>query len=256
MKSYSRLILGNLSEVFNGKTPSKAEQRTNGYPVLKIKDVNELGLFHGSFESFVDMELGQKYSIKSVMKGDTLILNAAHNANYVGSKIYYPEPATFGSLATGEWLIIRPNTLKLDSKYLNHWVRSPEARYAIRDIVKGIHLYPKDVARLQIPLPPLAEQKRIAAILDAADALRTKRRESLAQLDILVQSKFLEMFGDPVTNPKRWNVVNGETVCERITVGVVIKPASYYRETGIPALRSLNVKVGKIELNDLVYISK
>lgn len=60
-------------------------------------------------------------------------------------------------------------------------------------------------AKLQIPLPPLAEQKRIAAILDVADALRVKRRESLAQLDTLLQSTFLDLFGDPVTNPKGWD---------------------------------------------------
>ena len=61
-----------------------------------------------------------------------------------------------------------------------------------------------DIASLQIPLPPLAEQKRIAGILDAADALRAKRREALAQLDTLLQSTFLDMFGDPVTNPMGW----------------------------------------------------
>ena len=59
--------------------------------------------------------------------------------------------------------------------------------------------------KLEIPLPPLAEQKRIAGILDAADALRAKRREALAQLDTLIQSTFLDMFGDPVTNPMGWD---------------------------------------------------
>ena len=62
-----------------------------------------------------------------------------------------------------------------------------------------------DLLNIEIPLPPLAEQKRIAAILDAADELRTKRRESLAQLDTLLQSTFLDLFGDPVTNPKGWD---------------------------------------------------
>ena len=59
-------------------------------------------------------------------------------------------------------------------------------------------------AEFQIPRPPIAEQKRIAGILDAADALRAKRREALAQLDALLQSTFLDMFGDPVTNPMGW----------------------------------------------------
>ena len=63
---------------------------------------------------------------------------------------------------------------------------------------------PTRLAEFEIPLPPLPEQRRIAAILDAAGSLRAKRRESLEQLDALMQSVFLEMFGDPVTNPKGW----------------------------------------------------
>lgn len=58
-----------------------------------------------------------------------------------------------------------------------------------------------------ISVPPLPEQIRIAAILDQADALRVKRREALAQLDSLTQAIFIEMFGDPVTNPKGWDMV-------------------------------------------------
>ena len=64
----------------------------------------------------------------------------------------------------------------------------------------------REHSSLQIPLPPLAEQKRISGILDAAEALRAKRREALAQLDTLLQSTFLDMFGDPVTNPMGWEV--------------------------------------------------
>lgn len=56
------------------------------------------------------------------------------------------------------------------------------------------------IASIEIPLPPLAEQKRIAGILDAADALRAKRRDALAQLDTLLQATFLDLFGDPVTD--------------------------------------------------------
>jgi len=63
------------------------------------------------------------------------------------------------------------------------------------------------VKRYTIPLPPLAEQERIAAILDQADAVRQKRQQALALTDEFLQATFLDMFGDPVTNPKGWDVV-------------------------------------------------
>ena len=66
------------------------------------------------------------------------------------------------------------------------------------------YIKPSDVKARKVYLPLLAEQKRIAGILDAADALRAKRRAALAQLDALLQSTFLDMFGDPVTNPMEW----------------------------------------------------
>lgn len=72
---------------------------------------------------------------------------------------------------------------------------------------------PAEVFKIEIPLPPLAEQKRIAGILDAADALRAKRREALAQLDTLLQSTFLHMFGDPVT--AGWPIETVETIAHK-----------------------------------------
>ncbi len=69
---------------------------------------------------------------------------------------------------------------------------------------------------MTIPLPPLPEQRRIAEILDKADALRAKRRAALAQLDTLTQSIFLDMFGDPATNPKGWPTVALADVAKRL----------------------------------------
>lgn len=111
-------------------------------------------------------------------------------------------------------------------------------------------------AQIVVPLPPLPEQRRIAEILDKADALRAKRRAALAQLDTLTQSIFLDMFGDPISNPRGWPTVRFEQLCERVTVGIVVQPASYYVSEGVPALRSLNIRPGKIVLDDLVYFSK
>ena len=92
--------------------------------------------------------------------------------------------------------------------YLFYFLRTPETVSLATSRCSGANLPrlgPKQLASFQIPLPPLVEQKRIAGILDAEDALRTKRREALAQLDTLMQSTFFDMFGDPVTNPMGWD---------------------------------------------------
>lgn len=81
-----------------------------------------------------------------------------------------------------------------------------------------------------VPVPPLNEQIRIAALLDQADALRVKRREALAQLDSLTQSIFMEMFGDPVTNPKGWNIV------KLSDVGSLDRGVSKHRPRNAPEL--------------------
>jgi type I restriction enzyme S subunit len=64
------------------------------------------------------------------------------------------------------------------------------------------------------------------------------------------------MFGDPVTNSKGWEVKKGVKCCEKITVGVVVKPASNYVKSGVIALRSLNVKPNRIDTSDVVYFSE
>lgn len=62
-----------------------------------------------------------------------------------------------------------------------------------------------DARKVSIPLPPLEEQKRIAAILDKSDAIRRKRQQAIKLADEFLRAVFLDMFGDPVTNPKGWN---------------------------------------------------
>jgi type I restriction enzyme S subunit len=103
---------------------------------------------------------------------------------------------------------LRSRRAKLDQNYLWHWLSfSANELKAKGRGATFLQVSKADIGSLQIPLPTLVEQKRIAAILDAADALRAKRRESLVQLDSLLQSTFLDLFGDPVTNPKGWKAV-------------------------------------------------
>jgi type I restriction enzyme, S subunit len=97
---------------------------------------------------------------------------------------------------------------ELDGNYLYHYL--PAALTAIEDVTPFAtvkHLSTKSIANILIPLPRLAEQQRIAGLLDRADDLRAKRHMALAQLGVLSEVVFLEMFGDPVPNPRKWRRV-------------------------------------------------
>ena len=107
--------------------------------------------------------------------------------------------------ATGRWKAIKntitittPRESKLDINYL-YYIANDEDFWPKRGMAQPF-IGLGDARKVKIPLPPLAEQKRIAAILDAADALKAKRRDTLAQLDPLIQSTFHEMFINPVRN--------------------------------------------------------
>ena len=112
-------------------------------------------------------------------------------------------------IASSEWIIFRDE--RIWPKYLRWVLVGDVFHLAFMRTVSGVggsllRARPAEVFKIQVPLPPLAEQKKIAGILDAADALRAKRREALAQLDTLLESTFLDMFGDPVSNPRGWGV--------------------------------------------------
>jgi len=111
-------------------------------------------------------------------------------------------------------------------------------------------------SKIQIPLPPLAEQKRIAGILDAADALRAKRRESLAQLDTLLQSTFLEMFGDPVTNPMGWEELPVTEACEHVVDCVNRTAPLADRETPFKMIRTTNIRHGVVDLHNVRFVEE
>jgi type I restriction enzyme, S subunit len=242
--------IGDIADVFNGKTPAKTDQRDAGYPVMKIKDVDAFGFFRGNFGSFVDYKFADKFRAKHLQQGDLLILNAAHNAEYVASKTFYASHDYGCPLVTGEWTVVRSKKGLADAGYVRRYIESVEAKRLIKEMVSGIHLYPKDVSRCPIPLPPVDEQRRIAAILDKADALRAKRREAIVKLDQLLQSVFLDMFGDPVVNSKKWPVVKfGDVTNSRL--GKMLDKRTSQGPDMKPYLANLNVQWGRFELGSL-----
>jgi type I restriction enzyme S subunit len=110
-------------------------------------------------------------------------------------------------LYTNEAIVALPITdrTRLDQRYLFHALQNQDFSVFGDKAVKGLTLNLDKLNNIVLPLPRLLEQRRIAAILDSADAMRQKRQAAIAKLNELAQSVFYEMFGDPVKNEKGWD---------------------------------------------------
>ena len=112
-------------------------------------------------------------------------------------------------------LIPRPD--RLDAKYLYYWLRANKGYLqslgngaTFKEVSKAV------VSKVEIPLPPVDEQRRIAAILDQADALYARAASTRSLVDELEQSAFLEMFGDPMWNPRSWPLIPIDEICNLV----------------------------------------
>jgi len=175
-------------------------------------------------KAIVDFEVRSRDEVKSgipVYPNDLLI--AKITPCFENGKIGFV-PNKFGSfIATTEVYPIRPKG-KIDMKFLFYFLKLSEIREHLKNQMTGSSgrkRVPKGaLLSLPIPLPPLPEQKRIVEILSLAEDLIKKQKGAIALIDKILMAKFLEMFGDPATNPKGWEV-------RRLGEVVDISPAKY-----------------------------
>jgi len=158
-----------------------------------------------------------------------------------------------------EFHVIRPLPARLDRRYLLHFLRQPRILKTGERRMTGSagqrRVPASFLEALEIPLPPLEEQRRIAAILDKVQSLKDLFDARRGTLGSFEGSLFCNLFGDRIEQSINWKRMQFADLCSRLTVGVVVRPASYYCEAGVPALRSLNIKSGKIQRESFVYVS-
>lgn len=187
---------------------------------------------------------------KNVQTGDVLL---SRIVPHIRRSWIVAEHTNNDLIASGEWIVFRDT--RFDAAYLKHFLLSDPFHGQFMQTVAGVggsllRARPDYVGRIEIPLPPLDEQKRIAAILDKADQLRQKRRQAITLLDSLTQSIFLEMFGDPVSNPKGWP----EKTMSALTTSRLGKMLDQKKMHGLstyPYLANLNVQWNRLVLDDL-----
>jgi type I restriction enzyme S subunit len=198
--SWGKVKLEDLCEINMGKTPSRSnsEYWNGDLPWVSIADLKGDIYINETKECITDKAVIES-GIKIVPK-NTLLYSFKLSIGKVA--------ITGRTIYTNEAIVALPIKDKdiIDLKYL-YWAIQEVNLDGIGDkAVMGLTLNKEKLKKLEIPLPPFPIQKRIAEILDAADALRRKDQELLNKYDELAQAIFIDMFGDPVKNEKGWKM--------------------------------------------------
>lgn len=145
----------------------------------------------------------------------------------------------------------------VDTEYLYHYLSfltEKTNNQSVGAIFKN--LTTEQIKSLEISLPPITIQKRIAETLDKSDTLRKKDQILIQKYSDLVESFFYDLFGDPVANDKQWNVQKLGSLTSLISSGSTpLGGQKVYQESGILFIRSQNIRMNEIELSPATYIS-
>ncbi|MCU4442147.1 restriction endonuclease subunit S [Acinetobacter pittii] len=234
----------------SGGTPSRSNNAffENG-TIPWVKSGELKNRYITEVEEYITDLAIEKSAAKLVSRGSLLI------AMY-GATVGEVSQLTFDATTNQAICNIQPDENVCDVNYLYRFLEASKPYLLSRRVGGGQPNISQGVIKdLDVPLPPLAEQRRIASILDQAYELRQKRQQAIEKLDQLLQATFIDMFGDPVSNPKGWQVKKLSELSIKIHSGNTPKGGSEnYVDQGIIFLRSQNVWKNKVILDDVAYI--
>ncbi|MCX6094298.1 MAG: restriction endonuclease subunit S [Candidatus Bipolaricaulota bacterium] len=248
--TWPKVQLGSVCESIRNGLSIKQGEIPGGIPITRIETIStgdidptrvgHAGVASGTLDQWV------------LRPGD-ILFSHINSLPHIGKCALYkgfPSPLIHGM----NLLALRPALELVEPAFLLRFLRSPACRAQyLRFVNPSVNQASLSIGKLrltEIPLPSLPEQRRIAAILDKADAVRRKRRQTLDLADQFLRSAFRDMFGDPVTNPKGWPVVEFGKLLADISYGTSKKCVA---ERGFGAslvLRIPNVLGGEITASD------
>lgn len=234
---------------YRGKTPEKSE---SGYRLITAKNVKDYGFSYEPAE-YIPKENYDEVMVRGIpQSGDILFTTEAPLGN-VCRIPEFNEPFAVGQRI----IVIQPKKGLLNTEYFEHLLKSTSFRDQMMrrssgSTVKGIRS--KELVEIEIEFPDIQEQKRIADEINTTKKIIETRQQQVEQFDLLVQSRFVEIFGDLIINPKGWELSNFEELTLLITDGEHNTPKRV--DKGIYLLSARNILNHKLQLNDVDYIDE
>lgn len=232
---------------------SKDQDQNGDVRLIQLADIGD-GEWLDKSNKFLTTEKSEQLRCTELKVGDVLVSRM-------------PEPLGRACLFPGsekkcvtvvDVCIIRVDPTKVCAKYLMYMLNSPACRREVLKFATGTtrqRISRRNLEKIKVPALPLGKQEQIVAILEKATSLKAKVELSMAELDKLQQSVFLDMFGDPVTNSKRW--IDTEELCDHAMISSGITKGRRLREakvTPVPYLAVSNVQDQRIVLEHVKTI--
>ncbi|WP_428064532.1 restriction endonuclease subunit S [Candidatus Avelusimicrobium fimicolum] len=246
--------LKNLCEQIRGVSYTPKDVRdtpAEGYlPVLRANNIQD----KITLDDLVYVNHKKIGAEQLLKEGDILICASSGSKKIVGKAVMVHnltiQPASFGAFCK----IVRPT--KIYAPYLAHFFNSSYYRNTISHTALGANINNirnEHINNLDIPYPDQTEQKRIAERLDKVQELIALQKEQLKKLDDLIKSRFIDLFGDPITNSKKFKIDTLNNICD-VRDGTHASPE--YVLKGYPLITSKNIINGEISLEEVNFITK
>ncbi len=246
------MTIGECCQVFAGSPApqDKAVFVSEGIPFVRAGSLKHL-CSGGNLDDCeqINREIGTKLKLKLAPAGTILFAKSGMSA--MKDRVYcLPREAYVVSHLAG----LIPN-VTIDSRYLSYWfLVNPPSRLINDPAYPSIRL--SDISKIKFDPPSLNEQKKIAAILDKANEIEEQSKKTTLMRNNLIVSTFLEMFGDPVVNPKQWKLVSMKDLADKIGSGATPRGGKKsYVENGISLVRSMNIHDDRFVEKDLAKIT-
>ncbi len=239
--------IGSVAKVFNGYAFKSSDYSSDGFQVIRITNVQN-GYISNSNPKFIKLD---KEELKRFVLADgDILISLTGNVGRVGRIGKENLPAVLNQ-RVGKFVI---RSKEIFPDYLFHILKSNVVETALIENAKGIaqkNIGSSDIEKIEIPLPPLEDQKRIVKILDAADALRQKRKQAITLLDDYLKSVFLEMFGASINDQSTYSEI------KKITTFIDYRGKTPEKSSsGIPLITAKHVKKGFFLFEPEEYVSE
>ena len=248
MNEWKTVRLSDVCEIAAGQGAPQGDSNYSNDGTPFVKAGNLIELIEGKLENQIQKvseEVAKSHKLKKYSAGS--ILFAKSGMSCMKGYVYQLKNDCY---VVSHLAIVKPK--KDSSDYIEYCLRHIKPNTLVKD-----EAYPsislQDISNLQIPLPPLAEQKHIAAVLDKCTALIAKHKQMLEKYDTLIKSRFIEMFGDPVQNPKGWDIKELSDYILFLTSGSR-GWSEYFSNEGELFLTIKNVKNNRINIENIQYV--